>query len=213
MRSFVRFYTCRSLSVIILSLCMLYVISVQLLNFQNWYYWCNRMQNKYLEPFNIKSRRNCTPRNIERGIHQRVIVISMFGPKENTLFQTGVSLSFLKDLILDAHQIYPGWVLRIYHDSSVDLRSIRELQCSYDHVDFYYMSNKSVTPPRMWRFLSIGDPFVDICKYHHFYCSRSVVAFFEDRSGQSSVKDDRCSFKAKSFFNFFFSVKSTDLKS
>ena len=48
---------------------------------------------------------------------------------------------------------------------SVDIESIRQLQCDYDHIDFYNMTGKPSPPPRMWRFLSIGDLLVDTSKY------------------------------------------------
>ena len=86
----------------------------------------------------------------------------MFGPKENSLFQSNVSSVWLYDFIQDALQIYPGWRIRIYHDDSVDTAYLNQLQSQYDIIDLYNMTGKLYPPARMWRFLSIGDTSVDI---------------------------------------------------
>lgn len=101
---------------------------------------------------------------MDRGYHQRIIAISLFGPKENFLFQPRSSNSFLRDLIQDVSAVYPGWILRVYHDNTIDMKQVREFQCRYDHVDFFNMTGKSYPLPRMWRFLPIGDEMVDISK-------------------------------------------------
>jgi hypothetical protein len=48
-----------------------------------------------------------------RAFDQRVIAISMFGPRENSLFQRNSSLLFLQELIRDTQQVYPGWTLTL----------------------------------------------------------------------------------------------------
>jgi hypothetical protein len=107
----------------------------------------------------------CNHHSRQRGPNQRVIAVSVFGPKENELFQRNTSLAFLKDMLFDMSHIYQGWFLRVYHDDSIDSESIHELQCRYDYVDFYEMTGLLVPPPRMWRFLPIGDLNVDTSKY------------------------------------------------
>lgn len=94
--------------------------------------------------------------------HQRVITISLFGPKENSLFQWNTSLAFLKDFIRDAQVIYPGWIVRIYHDNFADVKHLIQVQNQYDYIDLYNLTGQMYPPPRMWRFLSIGDTTVDI---------------------------------------------------
>ncbi|CAF3402921.1 unnamed protein product [Rotaria socialis] len=104
-----------------------------------------------------------------RGFHQRIIAISMYGPKENTLFSFKTSLNFLYELIDDMTNIYPGWILRIYHDSSIKEDIICPIECAHNHVDFCNASAmgnlrnvNSYMPPKIWRFLPVGDPLVDV---------------------------------------------------
>ena len=166
MRMCMRFGPLHTLRIIIVFTCFFISILLiaKLLNYRHWYSWCNRLQNKYLQSLNTGSNSPCISPVADRDYSQRIIAISMFGPKENLLFQPSSSLSFLKDLIQDVYQVYPGWILRVYHDDSLDMKSIRELQCRYDYVDFYNMNGSSFPPPRMWRFLAIGDVQVDISK-------------------------------------------------
>jgi hypothetical protein len=99
-----------------------------------------------------------------RGSEQKVIAISIFGPKENQLFQASRSILFLRELIQDAHQIYPGWILRVYHDSTINNTIVRQFQWQHCNIDFCDMTTWLQLPPRMWRFLSAGDPLVNTSK-------------------------------------------------
>ena len=165
MRLFTRLMVFSPSGIIVTCFCICTLFVLRLIIYRDWYNWCNRLQDKYFHSLNIDVHDSCNSRIIDRGPHQRVIAVSLFGPKENLLFQRTLSLSFLKDLIQDVYDIYPGWILRVYHDNSIDIKRIRELQCRYDHVDFLNMTNKSYPPPRMWRFLPIGDMLVDISEY------------------------------------------------
>ncbi len=165
MRLFMRFGILHTFGIITICFYIWILLILKLLNYRDWLNWSNRLQNKYLQPANNDLHGPCNLHVTDRGFNQRIIAISMFGPKENVLFQSSSSLSFLRDLIQDVYQVYPGWILRVYHDNSFDTESIRELQCRYDYVDFYNMTGRPFTPPRMWRFLSIGDLLVDISKY------------------------------------------------
>lgn len=106
----------------------------------------------------------CSPYANNRGKHQRIISISLFGPKENRMFQTNRSLIFLNQLINDMNQVYPdGYVLRIYHDTTINLSDvICPIECQNHNVDFCDMSEKLFIPPKIWRFLPAADPLVDI---------------------------------------------------
>ncbi|CAF1015993.1 unnamed protein product [Rotaria sordida] len=111
----------------------------------------------------------CSQYSTFRGFHQRIIAISMYGPKENALFGFNVSLNFLYDLIDDMKKIYPGWILRIYHDTSIKEDIICPIECAHNNVDFCNTSSLSnlgsvndYIPPKIWRFLPAGDLLVDI---------------------------------------------------
>ena len=111
----------------------------------------------------------CSQYATYRGFHQRVIAISIFGPRENSLFDWNTSLAFLHELINDTATVYPGWTLRVYHDTFIGNDIICPIECRYDHVDFCNATGllglgnvASYMPPRIWRFLPIGDAYVDI---------------------------------------------------
>lgn len=95
-----------------------------------------------------------------------VITISLFGPKENSLFQWNTSLILLQEFVQDAAQIYPGWIVRIYHEHFADVESSTMLQYQYNFIDLHNMTGHKYPPLRMWRFLSIGDTTVDISESH-----------------------------------------------
>ena len=111
----------------------------------------------------------CSQYSTLRGSHQQIIAISMYGPQENSLFSFNASLTFLYELIGDMTKTYPGWILRIYHDTSIKENIICPIECAHNHVDFCNASSlgtlgsvSDYIPPKIWRFLPVGDPLVDI---------------------------------------------------
>ena len=86
----------------------------------------------------------CSHYATRRGPHQRVISISLFGPKENKRFQLNRSLTFLNELIHDLNTIYPdNFVLRIYHDDTINsFGVICPIECSHRNVDFCNINSK-----------------------------------------------------------------------
>jgi hypothetical protein len=106
----------------------------------------------------------CNQYSIHRGPNQRIISISLFGPKENKMFQTNKSLSLLSELINDINKIYSdGFILRIHHDDTISMSNvICPIECQNSNVDFCNMSTKLFIPPKIWRFIPAGDPLVDI---------------------------------------------------
>jgi hypothetical protein len=108
----------------------------------------------------------CSTYATRRGPHQRIIAISLFGPKENAIFQLNRSITFLYELINDMNTIYSdGFVLRIYHDNTINAPDvICPIECRNPNVDFCSMESKLFIPPKIWRFIPAGDPLVDISK-------------------------------------------------
>ena len=111
----------------------------------------------------------CSQYSTFRGFHQQIIAISMYGPKENSIFNMNTSLNFLDELITDMKKTYPNWILRIYHDDSIGETIICPIECAHDHVDF--CNTNALTnlgnvggsmPPKIWRFLPAGDLLVDV---------------------------------------------------
>lgn len=109
----------------------------------------------------------CSSRARRRGPHQRIISISLFGPKENKIFNYNRSIIFLKQLIDDINLIYPdNFILRVHHDDTINYRDvICPLECQYSNIDFCNMNSKLYIPPKIWRFIPAGDPLVDISMY------------------------------------------------
>jgi hypothetical protein len=111
----------------------------------------------------------CSQYSTLRGFHQRIIAISMYGPKENKIFGMNQSLNFLNELIIDMTKTYPGWILRIYHDASIQENVVCSIECANNNVDFCNASAlgslgsvSDYIPPKIWRFLPAGDLLVDI---------------------------------------------------
>ncbi|CAF2117142.1 unnamed protein product [Rotaria magnacalcarata] len=106
----------------------------------------------------------CSEYATQRGPHQRIIAISIFGPKENKMFQMNRSLELLHNLIEDLNTVYPdNFILRVYHDDTVSASNIIcPMECKHPNVDFCNMTDKLYIPPKIWRFTPAGDPLVDI---------------------------------------------------
>lgn len=108
----------------------------------------------------------CSHYSTLRGFHQRIISISLFGFEENTIFSRSQSLKFLHQLANEIKQNYPDWILRIYHNSTIQNDIICSIECIYNHVDFCNVSSlenfDNYIPGKIWRFLPVGDELVDI---------------------------------------------------
>jgi hypothetical protein len=110
----------------------------------------------------------CSYYATQRGPNQRIISISLFGPKENKMFQVNRSLTFLNELINDINKIYSDdFILRIHHDNTINIVDfICPIECKNPNVDFCDMKTKLFIPPKIWRFIPAGDPLVDISMYY-----------------------------------------------
>jgi hypothetical protein len=108
----------------------------------------------------------CSPYATRRGPHQRIISISLFGPKEAKKFILNRTLNYLDLLIKDMNKVYSdGFILRIYHDNTINATSvICPIECEHPNVDFCDMNHKLYIPPKIWRFVPAGDPLVDVSK-------------------------------------------------
>ena len=122
----------------------------------------------------------CSQYATHRGPNQRIISISLFGPKENKLFQPNKSISLLNELINDMNKIYSdGFVLRIHHDDTIRTSDvICPIECENPNVDFCNMEAKLFIPPKIWRFIPAGDPLVDISKLNSNFKIESLMFFF-----------------------------------
>lgn len=111
-----------------------------------------------------------------RGRNQRVIGFSLYG-------QNRFYYDKLKNLTRLVKKLYPGWIMRVHYDDSIDKSIICEIQCQKDDItrdyidnsDFCYMNRLKMHPSNLdfnfdgtylhkmkWRWFPIGDAFVDI---------------------------------------------------
>lgn len=107
-------------------------------------------------------------KTLKRGPNQKVITYSLYG--KNPRYY-----KLLKELIVKVKEMYPDYVMRIYHDDSVKRSLICQNECSNSHVDFCNVhkiplslteSNRVLdlknVHAMMWRFLPVGDSFVSL---------------------------------------------------
>jgi hypothetical protein len=108
----------------------------------------------------------CSLYATRRGPHQRIIAISLFGPKQTKRFEFNRTLAYLDLLIKDMNTVYSdGFILRVYHDDTIDTKNvICPIECEHPNVDFCDMKHKLYIPAKIWRFIPAGDPLVDISK-------------------------------------------------
>jgi hypothetical protein len=124
-----------------------------------------------------------------RGPNQKVIGLSLYG---NDPFY----YNSIKTISKLAKKYYPGWVVRIYYDFSINDTAICELECLKENdeyinnVDFCNVNKipfgsaiDSWTALYMhkmtWRWLPIGDSFVD------YFMSRDTDAWITEREYES----------------------------
>jgi hypothetical protein len=113
---------------------------------------------------------------LRRGLNQKILSFSLFGVRNSFFYDKFITN--MKDL----DKLYPGWLLRITYDRSIDKSIICELECAktengqfYDNVDLCDADNipKSAfnnsdvwsafyMHPTMYRWLAIGDSFVEV---------------------------------------------------
>ncbi|CAF0858725.1 unnamed protein product [Brachionus calyciflorus] len=107
-------------------------------------------------------------RSIKRGPNQKIISYSLYGKDE-------FYYKLITNLTQRVSEVYPDYVMRIYHDDSIDKSIICQLECSNSHVEFCDINkiplslndlnkvlNLDYIHAMMWRFLPIGDSFVDL---------------------------------------------------
>lgn len=123
--------------------------------------------NRHFSSLEQKFISLCSARSTKRGINQKTIAISLFGPTENPkLFSLNSSLILLKELIDEMEQVYPkDWILRVYYDEKILSRKIiSDFEFQSNSIDFCDVNklNLSFIPPKIWRFLPALDETVAI---------------------------------------------------
>ncbi|CAF0910827.1 unnamed protein product [Brachionus calyciflorus] len=123
--------------------------------------------------------------SINRGPKSRVISFALYG-------NDAIYFKLLKKLVRNIKLKYPGWLMRIYHDNSIDKSVKCKLECMWDQdesrffdlVDFCNIEkfpnglqtiNLKYMHGMTWRWLPLGDSFVD------FFLSRDTDSLIEQR--------------------------------
>lgn len=123
--------------------------------------------------------------SLRRGKSQKVVSVSLFGKIANYTNQ-------LKVLVDQVKRYYPGWILRVFHDNSVDKSIICQFECSYEMVDFCNVNELNTNKNTKleiskyngmyWRWLPAADSFVD------YFMSRDIDSWITSR--EKSAVDD-----------------------
>lgn len=114
--------------------------------------------------------------SLRRGPNQKVISYSLYG--KNTFYYKSI-----KSLANIIKKRYPNWIIRVHHDNSIDKSVICEIECLkfnstetngeeyLDIIDFCNIEelpfdferswNASFMHGMSWRWLPIGDSFID----------------------------------------------------
>lgn len=102
-------------------------------------------------------------RSLRRGKGQKVIGLVIYG--QNHMFKEA-----LENLIEQSSKLYKDWIIRVYHDND-KLLDVCHFECEHDNIDFCDVSklplgiketwNANYLHGMMWRWLPIGDHFVD----------------------------------------------------
>ena len=124
---------------------------------------------------------------LRRGYGQKVVSYSLYG--SNPIYYTEI-----KKISQQVAKYFPDWIIRIHYDDTLNKSIICEYECLKDDVTGKYVDNidfcninqipfgnplKTWNAQYMhsmkWRFLPIGDPFVDI------FMSRDLDSWIIDR--------------------------------
>ena len=111
---------------------------------------------------------------LRRGYGQKVISYSLYG--SNPIYYS--EIAYLSKLV---SQYYPDWIIRIHYDKTLNKSIICEYECMKDELTGKYVDNidfcnineipfgnpvetwdAQYMHSMKWRFLPIGDPFVDM---------------------------------------------------
>ncbi|CAG0889113.1 unnamed protein product [Darwinula stevensoni] len=116
----------------------------------------------------------CSSRSILRGPHQKVISYSLYGPMGKPRAEASYE-KLIFEIPDSAKTWYPGWVVRIYTNYSREDENatswMRTIEDKFPSVDFCHVASlpglsgdiqRVQSNGRVWRFLPMMDPLVDI---------------------------------------------------
>ncbi|CAF0866460.1 unnamed protein product [Brachionus calyciflorus] len=132
-------------------------------------------------------------KSLKRGLNQKVVAYSLYGTNDRYYKLISHTSEMVK-------KFYPDHVMRIYHDDSINKSIICQLECANPHIDFCNIHklplslenfnqvlNLNYIHSMEWRFLPIGDTFVDL---FHSRDSDSMILQREYDSVQEWLNSD-----------------------
>ncbi len=159
----------RRYSFVIIVAVILIFIQLTYLTNRNWLIEENRICSSLSTSPTVEGKKVvslCSTRATKRGLGQKILAISFFGPVENKGFTLNNSLILLRELVNEMQQTYSdNWVLRIYHDEKILTETmISQFEQSYSFIDFCNITDLGLNfiPPKIWRFLPAVDDTVNI---------------------------------------------------
>ena len=101
---------------------------------------------------------------LKRGQHQKVLSFSVNRSNQKYFNE------FLKN-IKSIQEVYPGWIIRVYHDNLIDQETVCQFECANSLIDFCRVNqlpnlivntvNRRHMLSDVWKWLPLGDDFVD----------------------------------------------------
>lgn len=138
---------------------------------------------------------------LRRGRSQRVVSYSLFG--RNRFYYAKIH-----NVTRQIRSFYPDFSVRIYHDRHIDESIVCETECGSDNVDFCNVNrlqtslvddkrlfDSGYVTGTMWRFLVLGDDFVDVAMFRDsdsYILQREVDAvdqWLESRKSAHIMRD------------------------
>ncbi|CAF2381812.1 unnamed protein product [Rotaria sp. Silwood2] len=126
--------------------------------------------SKLLDIIYNSNKTLCSEEANRRGNKQRIISLSVFGPKENSLFIDEKFSQFISPLIDEARLLFPTWTIRLYSDElTIDRLNLKNLSQLSMNIDICNVNQIPVVgnvgeylSGKLWRFLPALDPMVDL---------------------------------------------------
>lgn len=115
------------------------------------------------------NRTLCSESADRRGKKQRIISLSIFGPKENALFADDKFSQLMTPLLHEATALFPKWTIRLYADeltiSRLNLHNLPRVSKNIDICNVNQIPTlgdvSAYLSGKLWRFLPALDPTVE----------------------------------------------------
>ena len=125
--------------------------------------------SKLLEVLYNSNRSLCSRQADQRGNHQRIISIAIFGPQENPMFVDEKFAQLIYPFINEAQTLFPSWTIRLYADEkSIERLNLNNLTHFASNIDICNVNALPVVgnlgeylSGKLWRFIPALDPTVD----------------------------------------------------